>query len=31
VLFLREAPLKVKMELAPVLEEMQSRLQGFRR
>jgi hypothetical protein len=31
VLFLREAPLKVKMELAPVLEEMQSRLQGLRR
>lgn len=31
VLFLREAPLKVKMELAPALEEMQSRLQGFRR
>lgn len=31
VLFLRGAPLKVKMELAPVLEEMQSRLQGFRR
>ncbi len=31
VLFLREAPLKVKMEMAPVLEEMQSRLQGFRR
>lgn len=31
VLFLRGAPVKVKMELAPVLEEMQSRLQGFRR
>lgn len=31
VLFLREAPVKMKMELAPVIEEMQSRLQGFRR
>lgn len=31
VLFLRQAPVKMKMELAPVIEEMQSRLQGFRR
>lgn len=31
VLFLRQAPMKTKMELAPVIEEMQSRLQGFRR
>jgi hypothetical protein len=31
ILFLREAPTKVKMELAPVLEEMQSRVQGMRR
>ncbi|HRJ08746.1 MAG TPA: hypothetical protein PK490_01550 [Prosthecobacter sp.] len=31
VLFLREAPVKMKMELAPVIEDMQSRLQGFRR
>ena len=31
ILFLREAPTKVKMELGPVLEEMQSRVQGMRR
>lgn len=31
VLFLREASLKTKMELAPVLEDMQSRVQGLRR
>jgi hypothetical protein len=31
VLFLREAPTRVKLELAPALEEMQARLQGFRR
>ncbi|TDU66124.1 hypothetical protein EI77_03861 [Prosthecobacter fusiformis] len=31
ILFLREAPTRVKMELAPVLEEMQSRVQGMRR
>jgi hypothetical protein len=31
ILFLREAPLKTKMELAPILEDMQSRVQGLRR
>lgn len=31
ILFLREAPLKTKMELAPMLEEMYTRVQGFRR
>lgn len=31
VLFLRDAPTKTKMELAPVLEDMQSRVQGMRR
>lgn len=31
VLFLREAPLKVKLELAPVLEDLQTRLHGMRR
>lgn len=31
VLFLREAPVKTKMELAPVLEDLQSRVQGMRR
>lgn len=31
VLFLRAAPLKTKMELAPVLEDLQSRVQGLRR
>lgn len=31
VLFLREAPIKTKMELAPVLEDLQSRVQGLRR
>ena len=31
VLFLREAPLKTKMELAPQLEDMHTRVQGFRR
>lgn len=31
ILFLREAPTKVKLELGPVLEEMQSRVQGMRR
>lgn len=31
VLFLREAPVKTKMELAPVLEDLQSRIQGLRR
>ncbi len=31
VLFLREAPIKVKMELAPVLEEMMTRVQAVRR
>ena len=30
ILFLREAPLKTKMELAPILEDMQSRVQGLR-
>ena len=29
--FLRQLPLKTKMELAPVIEEMQSRVQGTRR
>ncbi len=31
VLFLREAPMKTKMELAPLLEDMQARIQGLRR
>lgn len=31
LLFLREAPVKTKMELAPVLEDLQSRVQGMRR
>lgn len=31
MLFLRGASLKTKMELAPVLEDMQSRVQGLRR
>ena len=31
VFFLRELPVKAKMELAPVIEEMQSRVQGLRR
>ncbi len=31
MLFLREAPLKTKMELAPILEDMQTRVQGLRR
>jgi hypothetical protein len=31
ILFLREAPIQVKMELAPVLEDLLSRLQGMRR
>jgi len=31
ILFLREAPTKTKMELAPVIEEMQARVQGMRR
>lgn len=31
ILFLREAPLKTKMEMAPMLEEMYTRVQGFRR
>ena len=31
MMFLREAPLKTKLELAPFLEDMQSRVQGMRR
>lgn len=31
ILFLREAPMKTKMELAPLLEDMQARIQGLRR
>ncbi len=31
ILFLREAPLKTKMEMAPQLEDMHTRVQGFRR
>ena len=31
MMFLREAPLKTKLELAPLLEDMQSRVQGMRR
>ncbi len=31
IMFLREAPLKTKMDLAPMLEEMYTRVQGFRR
>lgn len=31
IFFLRHAPTKVKMELAPVLEDMLSRVQGLRR
>jgi hypothetical protein len=30
ILFLRGAPLKTKMELAPMLEEMHTRVKGFR-
>lgn len=30
VLFLQDAPLKVKMKLAPMIEDMQSRVQGIR-
>jgi len=31
MMFLREAPLKTKLQLAPLLEDMQSRVQGMRR
>jgi hypothetical protein len=31
IMFLREAPLETKMDLAPMLEEMYTRVQGFRR
>jgi len=31
MLFLREAPMKTKLELAPVLEDMSARIQGIRR
>ena len=31
MLFLREASVKQKIELAPVLEDMQGRVQGLRR
>jgi hypothetical protein len=31
MMFLRQAPMKTKMEMAPLLEDMQSRVQGMRR